>query len=327
MLGQPISMLIPRVVGFRLTGQLPARHHRHRPGPHDHRDAAQARRGRQVRRVLRRRRGQVPVANRATIGNMSPEFGSTCAIFPIDAATIEYLRLTGRPEAQLDLVEKYAKAQGLWHDPSQELRFSEELTLDLSTVVPSHRRPKRPQDKIELSQRQDRLPGRPPGLHRRRRQRHASPPPTPASSEDVRRHPRGQGHPRRRQRDDPRPRPRRHRRDHLLHQHLQPVRDDRRRAAGEEGGREGPEPQALGEDHPRPRLEGRHGLLRARRAHPVPGQARIQPRRLRLHHLHRQLRPAADRRSARPSTRTTSPSSASCPATATSRAGSTRTSR
>jgi aconitate hydratase len=95
--------------------------------------------------------GQVPVANRATIGNMSPEFGSTCAIFPIDEATIDYLRLTGRPEDQLDLVEKYAKAQGLWHDPARQLRFSEELTLDLSTVVPSIAGPKRPQDRIELA--------------------------------------------------------------------------------------------------------------------------------------------------------------------------------
>src|SRR6202020_1816760 len=94
---------------------------------------------------------KVPVANRATIGNMSPEFGSTCAIFPIDQATIEYLTLTGRTEEERDLVEKYAKAQGLWHDPSQEPRFSEQLTLDLGTVVPSIAGPKRPQDKIELT--------------------------------------------------------------------------------------------------------------------------------------------------------------------------------
>ena len=90
MLGQPVSMLIPRVVGFKLTGELPRRHHRHRPGADHHRDAAQARRGRQVRRVLRRgRRRHVPLANRATIGNMSPEFGSTAAIFPIDDETVE----------------------------------------------------------------------------------------------------------------------------------------------------------------------------------------------------------------------------------------------
>jgi aconitate hydratase A / 2-methylisocitrate dehydratase len=151
MLGQPISMLIPKVVGFRLTGQLPQ--------ATTATDLVLT-----ITEMLRKHGvvgkfvefhgdgvGQVPVANRATIGNMSPEFGSTCAIFPIDDATIEYLRLTGRPETQLDLVEKYARAQGLWHDPARELRFSEELTLDLSTVVPSIAGPKRPQDKIDLA--------------------------------------------------------------------------------------------------------------------------------------------------------------------------------
>jgi len=151
MLGQPISMLIPRVVGFRLTGQLPQ--------ATTATDLVLT-----ITELLRKHGvvgkfvefhgdgvGQVPVANRATIGNMSPEFGSTAAIFPIDDATIEYLRLTGRPESQLDLVEKYAKTQGLWHDPDRELRFSEELTLDLSTVVPSIAGPKRPQDRIELA--------------------------------------------------------------------------------------------------------------------------------------------------------------------------------
>jgi aconitate hydratase len=154
MLGQPISMLIPRVVGFRLTGQLPA--------ATTATDLVLT-----ITQILRKHGvvgkfvefygdgvAEVPVANRATIGNMSPEFGSTCAIFPIDEATIDYLRLTGRPDSQLDLVEKYAKAQGLWHDPSQEAqeaRYSEELTLDLGTIVPSIAGPKRPQDRIELS--------------------------------------------------------------------------------------------------------------------------------------------------------------------------------
>ncbi len=151
MLGQPISMLIPRVVGFRLTGELPA--------ATTATDLVLT-----ITQMLRRHGvvgkfvefygdgvAKVPVANRATIGNMSPEFGSTCAIFPIDQATIEYLTLTGRTEDERDLVEKYAKAQGLWHDPSQEPRFSEQLTLDLGTVVPSIAGPKRPQDKIELT--------------------------------------------------------------------------------------------------------------------------------------------------------------------------------
>jgi aconitate hydratase len=151
MLGQPISMLIPKVVGFRLTGALPP--------------ATTATDLVLTITEMLRKHGvvgkfvefygdgvpAVPVANRATIGNMSPEFGSTCAIFPIDEATIDYLRLTGRPDTQLDLVEQYAKAQGLWHDPAAEPRFSEELTLDLGTVVPSIAGPKRPQDRIELT--------------------------------------------------------------------------------------------------------------------------------------------------------------------------------
>src|SRR6201987_259439 len=149
--GPPLSMLIPKVVGFSLTGALPQ--------ATTATDLVLT-----ITQMLRKHGvvgkfvefhgdgvGQVTVANRATIGNMSPEFGSTCAIFPIDEAEIDYLRLTGRPETQLDLVEKYAKAQGLWHDPARELRFSEELTLDLSTVVPSIAGPKRPQDRIELA--------------------------------------------------------------------------------------------------------------------------------------------------------------------------------
>ena len=151
MLGQPISMLIPKVVGFRLTGALPT--------------ATTATDLVLTITEMLRKHGvvgkfvefhgdgvaEVPVANRATIGNMSPEFGSTCAIFPIDAATLEYLTLTGRPTSQIELVETYAKEQGLWHDPARELRFSEELTLDLSTIVPSIAGPKRPQDRIELA--------------------------------------------------------------------------------------------------------------------------------------------------------------------------------
>ena len=151
MLGQPISMLIPKVVGFRLTGSLPV--------ATTATDLVLT-----ITEMLRKHgvvgkfvefHGEgvsaVPVANRATIGNMSPEFGSTCAIFPIDELTLDYLRLTGRPALQVELVEKYAKEQGLWHDPARELRFSEEITLDLSTVVPSIAGPKRPQDRIELT--------------------------------------------------------------------------------------------------------------------------------------------------------------------------------
>src|SRR5918992_130941 len=151
MLGQSISMLIPRVVGFKLIGELPA-------------GTTATDLVLTITEMLRRHGvvgkfvefygdgvAAVPVANRATIGNMSPEFGSTCAIFPIDAETITYLRLTGRTDEQIALVEAYAKEQGLWHDPGHEPAFSEYLELDLSTVVPSIAGPKRPQDRIPLS--------------------------------------------------------------------------------------------------------------------------------------------------------------------------------
>ncbi len=151
MLGQPISMLIPNVVGVRLTRELPA-------------GATATDLVLTITERLRKHGvvgkfvefygdglGAVPLANRATIGNMSPEFGSTCAIFPIDAETLTYLRLTGRPEEHVALVEAYAKEQGLWHDAGTEPRFSERLELDLSTVVPSLAGPKRPQDRVALS--------------------------------------------------------------------------------------------------------------------------------------------------------------------------------
>jgi aconitate hydratase len=151
MLGQPISMLIPKVVGFRLSGALPS-------------GATATDLVLTITEQLRKHGvvgkfvefygegvAAVPVANRATIGNMSPEFGSTCAIFPIDGNTLDYLKLTGRPEEQLALVEAYAKEQGLWHDPGREPRYSEQLSLDLSTVVPSIAGPKRPQDRIALA--------------------------------------------------------------------------------------------------------------------------------------------------------------------------------
>lgn len=151
MLGQPVSMLIPRVLGFKLTGEIPS--------GVTATDVVLT-----ITDMLRQHGvvgkfvefygegvGAVPLANRATIGNMSPEFGSTAAMFPIDEVTVDYLRLTGRDESQIKLVETYAKEQGLWHDPSNEVEYSEYLELDLSTVVPSISGPKRPQDRIELS--------------------------------------------------------------------------------------------------------------------------------------------------------------------------------
>ena len=151
MLGQPVSMLIPKVVGFKLTGSIPV-------------GATATDVVLTITEKLRKHGvvgkfvefygagvAAVPLANRATIGNMSPEFGSTVAIFPIDQVTIDYLRGTGRSEDQVSLVEQYSKTQGLWHDENNEAKYSEYLELDLGTVVPSIAGPKRPQDRIELN--------------------------------------------------------------------------------------------------------------------------------------------------------------------------------
>jgi aconitate hydratase len=150
MLGQPVSMLIPKVVGFKLSGELPE-------------GATATDLVLTITEMLREHGvvgkfvefygpgvSAVPVANRATIGNMSPEYGSTVAIFPIDAETVRYLQLTGRAAHQLALVEAYAKEQGLWHDPAVEPDYSERLELDLSTVEPSLAGPRRPQDRVPL---------------------------------------------------------------------------------------------------------------------------------------------------------------------------------
>ncbi|MBV9290864.1 MAG: aconitate hydratase [Frankiales bacterium] len=155
MLGQPVSMLIPRVVGFKLSGELPE-------------GATATDLVLTITEKLRQHGvvgkfvefygpgvAAVPLANRATIGNMSPEYGSTCAIFPVDDETLTYLRLTGRPDELVQLVETYAKEQGLWHDPAAEPDYSEKLELDLSTVEPSLAGPKRPQDRVSLSSAKD----------------------------------------------------------------------------------------------------------------------------------------------------------------------------
>jgi aconitate hydratase len=158
MLGQPMSMLLPQVLGFRLTGQLPE-------------GATATDLVLTVTEVLRKKGvvgrfveffgagvSALPLADRATIGNMSPEFGSTCAIFPIDAETLRYLEFTGRPTEQLELVEAYARAQGLWHDAdTEEPTYSDTIELDLSEVVPSLAGPRRPQDRVSLTEAQERF--------------------------------------------------------------------------------------------------------------------------------------------------------------------------
>jgi aconitate hydratase len=152
MLGQPMSMLIPQVIGFKLAGELSE-------------GATATDLVLTVTEMLRRRGvvgkfvefhgaglARLPLADRATIGNMSPEFGSTCAIFPIDAETLRYLEFSGRPKQLIELVEAYAKTQGLWHDEnSDEPTFTDELELDLGEVVPSIAGPKRPQDRVALT--------------------------------------------------------------------------------------------------------------------------------------------------------------------------------
>jgi aconitate hydratase len=151
LLGQPVSMLIPRVVGFKLKGSLPM-------------GTTATDLVLTITEMLRKHGvvgkfvefygpgvSALPMANRATIGNMSPEYGSTVAIFPIDEETLKYLELTGRTQEQRDLVESYAKAQGIWHDPAATPRYSEHLELDLASVVPSIAGPKRPQDRVPLS--------------------------------------------------------------------------------------------------------------------------------------------------------------------------------
>ena len=330
MLGQPMSMLIPQVIGFKLGGELPE-------------GATATDLVLTVTEILRKK-GVVgkfveffgpgvtalPLADRATIGNMSPEFGSTCAIFPIDAETLRYMAFSGRPKELIDLVEAYAKEQGLWHDEhAEEPTFTDVVELDLSTVEPSLAGPKRPQDRIALSASKEGFraslaellgeddaadlghghdeaiaesfpasdppangaPGHSPDPHDRRRAR--------GRRRGRRRARRAVGdrraHGARRRGVRPRPRPRRDRRDHLLHQHLQPVGHARRRPAGAQRGRPRADARAVGQDVAGAGLQGRHRVLRARRADRRPRGARLQPGGLRLHDVHRQLRPAARR--------------------------------
>ena len=329
MLGQPVSMLIPRVVGFKLTGELP--------------DGATATDLVLTITEMLREHGvvgkfvefygagvsAVPLANRATIGNMSPEFGSTAAMFPIDEETITYLELTGRSKEQVALVEAYAKEQGLWHDASREPAFSEYLELDLATIVPSIAGPKRPQDRVAITDAKqafrEALPtyapdgdSDPDDAARARapastsRSRRASRPPTrPARSRTATARPAS--------RTTPSPA------TAAAERTSKPTRvvmEDGTETEVDHGHvviaaitsctntsnpqvmigaallaknavERGPDQQAVGEDDAGPRVQGRHGLLREGRAHPVPGEARLLPGRLRLHDLHRQLRPAA----------------------------------
>ena len=278
MLGQPVSMLIPRVVGFKLAGEIPT--------GVTATDVVLT-----ITEMLRKHGvvgkfvefygagvGQVPLANRATIGNMSPEFGSTAAMFPIDTETTDYLTLTGRPAEQVALVEAYAKAQGLWHDPANEaglLRVPRAGSVDGGAL---DCRPEAPAGPDRVVRRQGLVPQ---GGARLRRQTRMPPQPgrrdgagvvpgqRPAPGQPVvhRRGRRHQGRRRagvrgqRRQRApvqaDPGgvrrvrhvragPRRRRHRRDHLVHEHVQPVGHARGRAARPQRRQQGPRPSSRG---------------------------------------------------------------------------------
>ena len=232
MLGQPLSMLLPPVVGLRISGEP-------KPGI-TATDVVLT-----VTELLRDHGvvgafvecygpgvAALPLETRATIGNMSPEYGATCTMFPIDQVTLDYLRFTGRDEEHLALVEAYAKAQGLWHDPgAPEPVYSEHVSLDLGDVEPSLAGPSRPQDRVAAGAR----------------------PATPSGSRSTaRRAPRADRARRGAAPPDGRRR-RRHRGHHELHQHVEPPGHGRRRAAGQEGGRARAALQALGQDLARAR--------------------------------------------------------------------------
>ena len=261
MLGEAISMLVPQVVGFRLHGALPE-------------GATATDLVLTVTQILRQTGvvgkfveyfghglAGLPLADRATIGNMSPEYGATCGFFPVDDETLRYLRLTGRSDDRVELVEAYCRENGLWHDPEEQPTYSQVVELDLSTVEPSIAGPRRPQDRIPLREARNAFSAALPSFgvaegnggvdEASEESMDASD--APALTATARAHRRRADDRRRDGRD--RPRRRRDRGDHVLHEHVEPGRDDRCRAAREEGRRAWPRAQAVGEDEPRARLE------------------------------------------------------------------------
>jgi aconitate hydratase len=295
MLGQPISMLLPQVLGFKLTGEL--------------REGATATDLVLTVTEMLREKGVVSkfveffgpgiaglgLADRATIGNMSPEFGSTCAIFPVDAETLRYLEFTGRPTEQIELVDAYTREQGLFHDPdSQEPTYSDTLELDLGDVEPSIAGPKRPQDRIALSDAKPAFleamrewnPDAGDQLGNSRDEAIAES--FPASDPPAEDHD-GEGG---------KPRIYVDRGDAAVQVETsdaiavelesgETIGHARRRAARQEGRREGAAPPALGEDLPGAGLDGRHRVPGEVRPRQVPERAPVQPGRVRVHHLHR----------------------------------------
>ncbi len=270
MLGQPVSMLIPEVVGFRFTGEL--------------KEGVTATDLVLTCTQMLRARGVVgrfveyfgpglatlSLADRATLANMAPEYGATCGFFGIDDKTLDYMRLTGRTEENIALVEAYAKEQGFWIDPSVEPVFTDTLELDLGTVVPSLAGPKRPQDRVSLPEVDDVFNADMEKVYKKAQARV----PVEGKDFDI-----GDG-------------------DVTIaaitscNQHLEPRRPGRRGPRRQEGERTGPEAQALGQDLAGARLAGGHRLSGKGRASVASRRRWLQPRRLWLHHLHRQFRPA-----------------------------------
>ena len=277
MLGQPSSMLIPPVVGYRLSGRLPE-------------GATATDLVLTITEALRKKGvvgtfvefygpglAHLTIADRVTLGNMCPEYGATVAIFPIDDMTLEYLRLTGREPSQIALVEAYAKAQGLFRlDSTPDASYDQTLELDLATVEPSLAGPRRPQDRVPLDESEGVVCLGASGSAERRQEG---------------------GRFRRRRcscdRNAARTRVGRDCGHHELHEHVEPERDDWCRSGRKEGGREGAQEQALGQNEPRAGVEGRDRVSRQVGTSALPRSTRLQPRWLRLHHVHRQQRPTA----------------------------------
>ena len=312
MLGQPVYFLTPDVVGVELAGRLAE-------------GITATDLVLTVTELLRREKvvgkfveffgegtASLAVPDRATIANMAPEYGATMGFFPVDEATVDYLCATGRTDAEIDAFTAYFKAQRLFGVPrAGDIDYTRVLRLDLASIRPSVAGPKRPQDRIELRRLKATftdLLGRPTSRQRLRAGCRPHRRPAPAA---------GRQRPRQRRRAD--------RRDHLVHQHVEPRRAARRRPAREEGGREGPRRRAAHQDLAGAGLAGGHRLPHARGAAALPRAAGLRRGRLRLHDLHRQCgRPRAGR-STRRSSATTSSAPRCSRATAISRPGSTPT--
>ncbi len=275
MLGQPLSMVLPEVIGFKLTGRM--------------KEGVTATDLVLTVTEMLRKRGVVgkfveffgpglthlTIADRATLGNMAPEYGATCGFSPIDDDTMRYLKDTSRPAEVISLVAAYAKAQGMYRvKTTPDPMFTDVLKLDLATVEPSLAGPKRPQDRIALK---DVKSGFAQSMEKEFNKASEMKKRVQCRGQELR----------------SRPRRRRDRGDHLLHQYLQSERDDRRRAARAQSGGQRLDRQAVGEDLARARLAGCRRISREVRSAEGSRQARLQPCRLRLHHLHRQFRPAA----------------------------------